>query len=257
MNIERYIPSDRLKPFIKAFIVIESGEGMDNRLLPDTAIVMAFRYRGGIFVNDDGAALALPASVITGIRQLPRVVSYKKNTATFLVTFTETGAAAFFRQPLHELQGISLPLDQLLPAQKTRDIEEQLSEATANTQRVDIVERFLQSVIQSKPMDALVSNAVQKIQSAHGDIRIGELVKDLYISRDPFEKRFRQVTGATPKQFAGIVRLKRIIDNHTRHKNLTDAAHAAGYFDQAHFIKHFRAFTGQTPHEFFRQAPQW
>jgi AraC-like DNA-binding protein len=39
--------------------------------------------------------------------------------------------------------------------------------------------------------------------------------------------------------------------------DFTSAAHAAGYFDQSHFVHDFRRATGSSPHEFFRQVPSW
>jgi hypothetical protein len=35
--------------------------------------------------------------------------------------------------------------------------------------------------------------------------------------------------------------------------DLTELAQDCGYFDQAHFIKDFKAFTGKTPTEYARQ----
>jgi AraC-like DNA-binding protein len=35
--------------------------------------------------------------------------------------------------------------------------------------------------------------------------------------------------------------------------DLTGLAYQCGYFDQAHFIKEFRAFTGKTPSEYAGQ----
>ncbi len=60
-----------------------------------------------------------------------------------------------------------------------------------------------------------MSEAIQKIKLSKGDIKIKELVAGLPISRDPFEKRFRKITGTSPKHFAAITRLKSLIDNYT------------------------------------------
>ena len=257
MHLEKYIPADGLKPFIKTFMVIESDGGMDNRILPGTSIVMVLRVRGNVLLKEENTTTGLPASLITGIRQSARVMTYSKDTVTILVIFKETGAAAFFRQPLHELQGLSVSLDHLIPPQRIWDIEEQLYSAPTHPQRIAIVQGFLLSILHESSPDLLIRSAVQKIAQAHGNIRIMDLAKGLYTSRDPFEKRFRQATGTSPKQFAGIVRLRHLISNYPNNKNLTDAAHMAGYFDQAHFNKHFRSFTGQTPQDFFRSTPHW
>jgi len=255
--MEQYIPSQPLQPFIKRFMIMESEHGMNNTILPDTSIVMAFRYKGMVGYTEEGIDNPLPVSVITGIRKSARLVRYSKNAATLLVIFKEGGAAAFFKEPMHELSGLSLSLDEIIQCQKIKDIEERLSEATDNTQRIDITERFLLSELKRTQTDTLVFHSIQKIQYAHGDVRIKDMLTDLHISRDPFEKRFRRITGATPKQFAGIIRLRYLIDHYTDANSLTEAAYAAGYFDQAHFIKDFRAFTGQTPHAFFKSPLYW
>jgi methylphosphotriester-DNA--protein-cysteine methyltransferase len=122
---------------------------------------------------------------------------------------------------------------------------------------VAVVEQFLLSKLKTPKTDLLVLDAVQQIQLAKGDIKISQLVSGLHISQDPFEKRFRKLTGTSPKHFSSVVRLRHIIATHSRKKSLTDAALAAGYFDQSHFIKDFRSFTGQSPQHFFKHRRQW
>jgi AraC-like DNA-binding protein len=251
MQIENYIPTDTLKPFIKAFMIIESEDGMVNRVLPDTSIVMAFRYKGMTFAGTDGKT-RLPASAVSGLTKSVRFFDYAKETATLLVEFNEGGATAFSDEPLHELFGLHVSLDNLIPRRKLEDIEEQLAEAKNNSQRISIVERFMLAELKEFRSDQLILDAVQKIKFANGDIRIKDLVTDLSVSPDPFEKRFRQTIGTSPKQFAKTVRLRNLISSYSHTHNLTDAALVAGYFDQAHFIRDFKPFTGQTPGDFFK-----
>jgi methylphosphotriester-DNA--protein-cysteine methyltransferase len=113
------------------------------------------------------------------------------------------------------------------------------------------------SMLKTPQSDALIQNAIQQIKNANGDLRIKDLLTNLYISQDAFEKRFRKITGTSPKQFAGTVRLKNIIAQYSDTMNLTEMAYTAGYFDQAHFIKTFKSFTGQTPQSFFTSPARW
>jgi AraC-like DNA-binding protein len=255
--MEQYLPCTILQPFVKHFLIIESEQGTVNRILPDTSIVMVFRFKGQIAFSENGTYHNIPLSVITGIRESSRLVDYSKNAAALLVVFHEGGAASFFKEPLHELSGISISLDHLVQGPKIQAIEEQLAEATANSKRVKIVERFLLSELKKTQSDLLIGEAIQKIKFSKGDIKIKDLLLDLPISRDPFEKRFRRITGTSPKQFSVIVRLKNLISNYSGSTSLTEIAYDAGYFDQAHFIKDFRSFTGQTPHDFFKTAEWW
>ncbi|GAB4056351.1 helix-turn-helix domain-containing protein [Spirosoma litoris] len=257
MKTERYLPIERLRPFIKAFLLIESEQGMVNKLLPSTSIVMAFRYKGNVRYAEGVNGGPMPTAVITGLRNTMRVVDYTRETATLLVIFNEGGASALFKEPLHELFGTSATLDELMPRQIVSEVEERLAEAKTNQQRVTIVEQFLVARLQETPTDWLVRQAIQQIQLANGTVRISELLANLPISQDPFEKRFRRIVGTSPKQFSKIVRLRSVINQYASAQSLTEMAYQAGYFDQAHFIKDFRSFTGLTPHLFFQSGAYW
>lgn len=257
MNIYTHLPSAVLKPFIRSYLVIESEGSFVNRLLPDTSLIIAFRFKGQTNYVQDNAIKHLPISIVSGLRKSARQVSYAKNTGNILVLFKEAGASAFFKEPLHELFELSLSLDHFISQQKIADIEEQLNSAVHNEERIAIVEQFLLSKLYNSTSDRLISLAMEKIHTAKGVIKIKELTDTLYISRDAFEKRFRKIAGTSPKQFAAIVRMKSITSQRPQNQPLSDIAYDAGYFDQSHFNKDFKLFTGQTPTDFFNAPPLW
>jgi len=258
MQLTSYAPSDILKPYVRVYNIVESEDGMESSILPDTALVMAFRYKGSVtYGGGEEARRRLPVSVITGVRESVRSLQYARDTANLLVIFRETGAAAFFKVPLHELAGISLSLDMLLPEALVRETEERLAAAADHPGRIAVVESLLCALLQAPVQDALVLHAVRAITAAKGMVRIKALAGHLHISQDAFEKRFRRQAGVSPRQFASIVRFRHVIAQVPLSGSLTAAALGAGYFDQAHFIKDFRAFTGQAPREFFRSGRYW
>jgi AraC-like DNA-binding protein len=257
MNMHTYLPSAALRPFIRSYLVIESEGSFVNRLLPDTSLVIAFRFKGQTNYMQDHVADALPTSVISGLRKSARRVSYAKDTGNILVLFKEAGASAFFKEPLHELFELSLSLDHFISGQKISDIEEQLNGAVHHEERIAIVHQFLLSRLYNSKPDQLISLAIEKIHAAKGLIKIKDLADTLYISHDAFEKRFRKIAGTSPKQFAAIVRMKSITSQRPQGQLLSDIAYDAGYFDQSHFNKDFKRFTGQTPTDFFNAPPLW
>jgi AraC-like DNA-binding protein len=257
MNLQTYLPTEKLRPFIKSYLFIECENDRENRVLPDTSIVLAFRYQGRISVQENGLTTTLPASVVSGIRKQSRLIQYRKGTANLLVVFREGVAAAFFKEPIHELAGLSVPLDCLTGFPHTREIEERLATAPDNAHRIALVEQMLLSRLTHSSTDRLVLHAIEKIRSGRGLLRMKELIQDLPLSQDPFEKRFRQLTGTSPKQFSSIVRLKSAIDQHRRVGSLTQLALETGYYDQSHFIKDFKGFTGLSPLNFFHTAVYW
>jgi len=257
MKPEAHIPTGLLRPFIRTYLIIESKEELVNRVLPDTSLAIAFKIKGQVNYITSNTSNGLPSSVISGLRKSVRLINYLKDTATIIVLFKETGAAAFFKEPLHELFEESVSLNNFIRQQKILRIEEQLAETQNNHQRIAIIEQFLLSKLYDRKPDRLISAAVHKIYAAKGIIKIKELAGALYISHDAFEKRFRKVVGSSPKQFSSIVRMKSVVNQEQQTGMLTDIALNAGYFDQPHFNKEFKLFTGQTPTDFFKSPSFW
>ena len=257
MKLEEYIPTELLRPFIKSYRIIESQGEMTNRVLPNTSLAIAFRYKGQVTYKSDNTQTFLPASTISGLRKSVRLIHYQENTATIIVLFKETGAKAFFEEPIYELFEESISLDIFIKQQKIAIVEEQLAEAKNNHHRIAVIEQFLLSKLCIYTTDKLISTAVEKIHSVKGIIKIKELADTLYIINDAFEKRFSKVVGTSPKQFSSIVRMNLIAKQKQQTENLADVAFNAGYYDQPHFNKDFKLFTGQTPKEFFNKPSFW
>lgn len=256
MQVLRFIPSQQLKPYIKFFTVVDCDDERQNNIMPDTSIVMALRLKGEVIVADhsDGT---LPVSTISGIRKNNRLIHYSRNASNLLIHFKEGAAAAFFKVPLHELANTNTSLDLLLPSSLINEMEERLAEADNYIQQIFIAEKFLLSLLKPFSTDQAISHAIKTIHETTGTLHVNELAKSLFISQDVFEKRFRRIVGTTPKQYSKIVRMQHVIKTHSASNNLTGLAHGAGYFDQSHFIKDFKVFTGQTPHQFFQFERLW
>lgn len=246
-----YLPCDILKPYVKAFTISVSAVEKTYTVLPDTGVVMGFQFRGKLSRMEGNAETRLAASGVTGLRDAYRVFRTSPDIGTVLVTFKEGGAAMFFEQPIHELFRESISLDNFMLRSELLSFEEQLCEAETDLKRIKVVEKFLIGRMHHRETDKLVATAIALIYQRKGDIRIRELMDRLNISQSPLEKRFRQVVGASPKKFASIVRFKHTLANYNPADSLTTLGYEAGFYDQAHFVKEFRNFTGESPQQFF------
>ncbi|SKB27202.1 helix-turn-helix domain-containing protein [Daejeonella lutea] len=236
---------------VESFIIVENETELPYNVLPDTALVLGFQYKGRLSLISDNKSIPLSASGITGLQNKVRVFRNLEPSGSVLVRFKPGGAAALFALPIHELFEQSIPLDAIISPHQIRIVEEQISEVQTDRERISIIENFLLSIKRKFDTDSLVSAAIQCINESAGNIRIGDLAKLLNSSSSPLEKRFRSVVGCSPKKYASIVRFRRVMTDD--HKGLlpSERAYEAGYFDQAHFIKDFKRFTGQTPEHFF------
>jgi transcriptional regulator GlxA family with amidase domain len=69
------------------------------------------------------------------------------------------------------------------------------------------------------------------------------------------EREFKQKIGISPKQYMRIARLngvQRLIENNTT-QDFTNISYEGGYADQAHFIREFKTFTGESPKAFVKK----
>lgn len=253
MKFEIHQPCYRLRPYIKQFIISESDIAQSYKVLPGTSVVMGFQYSGGLAYLNNNNEVALATAGITGLMDGYRVFKNDNETGTILVIFNETGAAHLFANPVNELFGESISLDNLFDKAALRDVSEKLNTANGDKERIAVVEHLLLTHLRNHQPDLLVNKALLYIHHSKGTIRIAELAKKLNTSQSPLEKRFRRVVGASPKKFASIVRIQNVM--HTLNQNNTEfAGLLAGYYDQAHFIKDFKTFTSETPEQYLKSA---
>jgi AraC-like DNA-binding protein len=155
---------------------------------------------------------------------------------------------------LHELFGTTVPLDALLGGAEVERARDRIASAPTHAARVAIVEALLVARAHDAAIDRMAVEAVRRIETAGGRLRISDLARDLGITHDPLEKRFRRAIGASPKQLAMLVRIRRAIALATARRErvgLARIALDAGYFDQSHFNRELRAVTGASPTQFF------
>jgi AraC-like DNA-binding protein len=106
-----------------------------------------------------------------------------------------------------------------------------------------------------KKIDFTVQQALQIIIENNGQQTIKELREQLHITERTFERRFTAQVGVTPKQFSKIIQFQVSLCDITKseYTNLADTVYKNGFADQSHFIRVFKAFTGQTPGKFSQQ----
>lgn len=252
MKFDKYFPTEILKPYIKYFVVSENEFANEYKVFPSSGLVIGFQYKGQLGIVKDNTENQLNSAGITGITDAYKIFKNSAGIGTILVCFTEIGFTHFASHPANELFNLSLSLDDVFDKNSVSEVQEKLAIANSDKHRIKIIELFLLSQLKHIHTDKLIVEAVKLIYQSNGTIRIKELNEKLSISQSPFEKRFRKVVGTTPKKFASIIRFNTVLDNLNNTKSLTEICYENDFFDQAHFIKDFKQFTGDTPEKFKR-----
>jgi AraC-like DNA-binding protein len=106
--------------------------------------------------------------------------------------------------------------------------------------------------IKNNPLE----RAIEAIQQSRGAISVSALCQQCGFSERQAERYFKRYIGLPPKFFARVIRFSHIFQV-AREKKLSwsEVGLESGFYDQAHFIKDFKAFSGEDPSRYFFDEP--
>ncbi len=252
MQVTVIQPSPRLAPFVARLAIVESEHEVSQVPLGDPGVALGIRYAGAAGWLDGERERRLPDCSITGVLPSARRIHTQARSGLVLAQFHPAGAAAFFRDSMDELTGRTRPLEDLLPRAEVARLADRIASQPTSARRAAVLDGFLLARLRPETLDPIVAAAAAALASSRGVVRIASLARQLGLSQDPLEKRFRRAIGTSPKHLASLLRLRHAIAMGQRGLSWTLAAHQAGYFDQSHFIREFRAYASDTPTRFFR-----
>lgn len=260
MKHQIFKPKSNLAKYIKCYWTLESTKEetpVKNTIVPDGYMKLIFHY-GDVYrhYNEDGNSLTLPRCFLIGQLTRPYQVEPTGVTGTFFVCFHPNGFFPFATFPIKEMENTAIPLRRIF-ARDGQEIEQKILNVSTTLERIDLIEEFLFNRLSDKEtIDHIVKSTVETILTANGQLSISELSRRNNINRRQLVRKFSSAIGLSPKQLSKIIRLQAALKTLLMKEvtSLTDLAYENEYFDQAHFIKDFKEFTGLTPKEFYGEA---
>ena len=262
MRFQFFRPSGILANFIRHYWILEAdvSEGeVCERIIPTGNIELMFHYGDPFIVNKHlKEAREQPRTFVSGISSNYADIYTHGTSGLITVTFLPHGACNFFKFPLNQIEDSIVDMDDLYK-ESIKPVEEQIWAASSIKERLAVVEDFLLrqfSPVYNREL-SVIQKGVSLINESKGQITAKDLANELALSPKSLERKFASLLGKTPKQFLRIVRFQEVIRlfSQNDYSYLTDYAYTGGYFDQAHFIKDFKALSGYTPKEFFVKCP--
>jgi AraC-like DNA-binding protein len=174
---------------------------------------------------------------------------------SIVARFRPGAAPLFFPIAAHELHNSDIALSELNPGEADQLLNEVCAAPDARTQIHKVEEYLMQKLVKAEPMHAAIGHAVGLLSREGGAGTIHRVQQEVGLSHTRFIQIFREHVGLTPKLFHRVRRFRRVLDHIGKGKIVSwaDLASEFEYFDQAHFIREFRAFAGTTPGEYCRQ----
>jgi len=254
-----YTPHPLLQPYIRLFHVFESKKGPDDegflRVTPEGSFEFNLSLNGPLTRKEaDGTTRVQPDHYVLDRFSRHYFMHSSNDVCIVGATFHPWGLRDFARVPSSEINGL-VTLEELF-GNKVHELQERILNSRNSDNAVKIIESyFLRQLPGIAEPDRIVSDAASRIFRSHGSIGMNNLVSRYDISHRRLEQRFCDVIGVSPKFYARLVRFKHALRriSSASDLNLTDISIDCGYYDQSHFIRDFKSFTGTSPKRYLRE----
>jgi AraC-like DNA-binding protein len=232
-----------------------------NMIFPDGAIELMINLGDPqklCHLTDRKQEVIFRRSWISGERGEPIVINESGYVHLVGIRLRPGGGWPVLGRPLSEFTGRVVELEAVFGREIDR-LREQMGETRNDGERFALVESWLLTRMRAgtAPSPA-VRYAVNAIRRGVEGLRIGQIAEETGLSHKHLLREFDRCVGLTPKMLARVCAFQRAIFwiGHKTDVDWADAAAACGYYDQAHFIHEFRAFSGLTPSRYLsRRGP--
>jgi hypothetical protein len=194
-----------------------------------------------------------PRSMVLGQTTEPFYIEPTGYVNSFAVRFYPYGFANFVTTPIKNLANKETPIEWLFDEKPAKELEQKIIQATCTKERIEIIEKFLLGKFKNKgTIDSIVKSTVDTILSTKGNTPIKTILKGDLSKRRQLERKFVEQIGISPKQLGKVIRLQTALKLllSQQPESLTKIAYESEYYDQAHFNRDFKEFTGVNPKEF-------
>ncbi|WBX97032.1 helix-turn-helix transcriptional regulator [Chryseobacterium gambrini] len=257
MNYQTFEPDQDLTAFIKCYWTLESPKEETpekQTIIPDGCMEMIFHY-GDLYKQylDNGNTITQPRCFVIGQLTRPLEIEPTGETGIFSVRFHSEGFLPFTTVPIKEMENTAVSLEKLF-GKDGQEIGQQVLNANSTSERIKLIEIFLlDQLTDIETIDRIVKSTVETIITANGQLSVDELSQLTQVNRRQLLRKFSAAIGLSPKQLSRTIRLQAALKMllNDQFSNLADLAYENEYYDQAHFIKEFKEFTGSTPKEFY------
>jgi len=256
MNYQTFQPHTDLGSVISCYWTLEVPKTEDTqkqRIIPDGTIEMAFILGDDIkrYTSDDSFIIQ-PRATVIGHTLEPFFIEPTGNVDTFAIRFYPYGFANLVTTPIKALANTETPLAQLFEETTANKLAQDITQAANTKQRIKIMESFLLDRLNDQTtVSHIVKTTIDALLTTKGSASISQLLKEDQTKRRQLERMFVKQIGVSPKQLGKLIRLqsalKRLLNEE---ESLTQIAYDSDYYDQSHFIKDFKEFTGVSPKEF-------
>jgi len=127
-----------------------------------------------------------------------------------------------------------------------------LRETKDSGEKVNLLNSQFKHLLSENPSrETLADRAIDIIFSKHGMLPVSAITSAIGIGERQLQNLFKKYVGLSPKFYARIIRFSYIFTLVQENKqSWSGIAFDASFFDQSHFIRNFKDFTGENPSDY-------
>ena len=228
-----------------------NGAGDAEPVIPDGCAELIFNI-GDPFEHCASNASEFrtqPSAIING--QLHSAVSLRSLGAVQLVgiRLQPWALGTLLNMPAHLLTDHWVSLE-TISAQLMPQLHNHLLHRKECESVVDVVATHLRVLVAQRARpDARLRHLLRHVSQASVSEGVGTMSRNLGVSERTLQRLFANEVGLSAKQFGKVIRVQRAVRARQSREQMTwtRAALDAGYYDQSHFNKDFRAVVGCAP----------
>ncbi len=249
MIYEMRPPAAALKNIVKSYWLIDSegnGEIIQQKIVPDGYPEIIMHYGDAYEINLSGTWKRQETFLLAG--QLKKHF-YLRNTGVsgmLGIKFQPTALSYLFGIDMSEITDRVIPLPLTI-----KDLFKEMTlkaglDADSLFKSLDAIStKYLgEHAIEVNEID----EAVREIIRLKGNLDMATLCDHVACSQRKLERQFKSYVGLSPKFYARVIRLSHIFELMQQgDQSWSDLVYHSGFYDQSHFIKNFKEFTGEDP----------
>jgi len=255
-------PMKELADYVRFFWTLEarldSTEAFAHRALPDNCLELIFYCKGQLSISSSqGSEGNTFTSGVFGQAHKFRQFKTGNDFTLFGVYFYPHALKTLFNLPAMALTNIMVDSESLWGSEG-KSLEEKVMLAPDSAARITLVSSFLLRRLKAvEKREQSFITLMKNVIDNNRLVSIPAFADDFNLSRRQLERRFKDLSGFSPKDFFRIVRFKKALKgSELPDKTLAQIAIDSGYYDQSHFTHEFRKFSGYSPKEFFVNATE-
>ncbi len=250
-----HIPSPPLDRYIEYFFLYDNllSEHPRERFLPDGHIELVIDLRESTnywCLEDNYAAMqTVRGGWISGVHRRFITIEAAQGASMLVVRFRPGCISSLLGIPAVEIAGQVVPMDALW-GNNFQGLRQQLLEAVAPADKFARLEAFfLKKLRKAEPANPVIDFALERLFSLDTGAGIAAIAEKSGYSHKHFVSLFYKHVGISPKAYSRVLKFQQAVQRleQTRKPDWSQLAFTCGYYDQAHFINEFKAFSGIAP----------